>query len=93
MKIMEDIKTVTCLKTKATELLNQVNITRRPVIIAQNGEPRAVLQDIGSYEDMRNAIGLFKLISHGESDVHNGRMKPQEKVFEEIEKSLKARLK
>ena len=93
MKIMEDIKPVTYLKTKAAELLNQINTTRRPVIITQNGEPRAVLQDPESYEDMRNAIGLLKLISQGESDVRNGRVKPQENVFEDIEKSLKAKLK
>ena len=93
MNIMEDIKPVTYLKTKAAELLNQINTTRRPVIITQNGEPRAVLQDPESYEDMRNAIGLLKLISQGESDVRNGRVKPQEKVFEDIEKSLKAKLK
>ena len=42
---------------------------------------------------MRNAIGLLKLISQGESDIRNGGVKPQEKVFNDIEKSLKAKLK
>ncbi len=92
MHIVDDIKPVTYLKSKAAELLKQINTTRRPVIITQNGEPRAVLQDPKSYEDMRNAIGLLKLISQGESDVRNGRTKPQEKVFEDIESSLKAKL-
>lgn len=90
---MDDIKPVTYLKSKAADLLNQINKTHRPVIITQNGEPRAILQDPKSYEDMRNAIGLLKLISHGESDIRNGRVKPQEKVFNGIEKSLKAKLK
>ena len=92
MHLLDDIKPVTYLKSRAAELLKQINTTRRPVIITQNGEPRAVLQDPKSYEDMRNAIGLLKLVSQGESDVRNGRTKPQEKVFEDIENSLKAML-
>lgn len=93
MNITNDIKPVTYLKSKAADLLNQINETHRPVIITQNGEPRAVLQDPKSYEDMRNAIGILKLISQGESDVRNGRVKLQEDVFSDLEKLLKAKQK
>ncbi|MGM0426748.1 MAG: type II toxin-antitoxin system Phd/YefM family antitoxin [Thermodesulfobacteriota bacterium] len=92
MNLIEDIKPVTYLKSKAADLLNQINETRRPVIITQNGEPRAILQDPKSYENMRNAIGLLKLISQGEEDVRSGHVKAQEKVFKDIEDSLKAKL-
>ncbi|MDY7036036.1 MAG: type II toxin-antitoxin system Phd/YefM family antitoxin [Thermodesulfobacteriota bacterium] len=92
MNITKDIKPVTYLKSKAAVLLDQINETHRPVIITQNGEPRAVLQDPVSYENMRNAIGLLKLISQGESDVRNGNVKPQEDMFKEIEKSLRDKL-
>jgi len=92
MNIINDIKPVTYLKARAADLLAQINETHRPVIITQNGEPRAVLQDPESYEKMRNAIGLLKLISQGESDVRNGNVKSQEDVFDDIEKSLKEKL-
>ena len=72
MSIDEDIRPVTYLKSRAADLLRQVNRTRRPVIITQNGEPRAVLQDPKSYEDMRNALGLLKLIAQGEEDILKG---------------------
>jgi len=93
MNIVNDIKPVTYLKSRAADLLNQINETQRPVIITQNGEPRAVLQDPVSYENMRNAIGMLKLISQGEVDARCGRTKPQEKMFDEIENSLSERLK
>ena len=93
MNIINDIKPVTYLKSRAADLLNQINETHRPVIITQNGEPRAVLQDPESYENMRNAIGMLKLISQGETDVRDGRTKPQESMLNEIESELKARLK
>jgi prevent-host-death family protein len=92
MNITNDIKPITFLKTKAAALLNQINETHRPVIITQNGEPRAVLQDPESYENMRNAIGLLKLISQGEEDVRNGRVKPQKDVFADLEASLKEKI-
>jgi prevent-host-death family protein len=88
MNISTDIKSVTYLKSRAADLLKQINETGRPVIITQNGEPKAVLQDPKSYENMRNAIGILKLLSQGEEDIKNGRSKPQKDVFENIEKSL-----
>jgi prevent-host-death family protein len=93
MNIVNDIKPVTYLKSNAADLLKQINETQRPVIITQNGEPRAVLQDPASYENMRNAIGVLKLISQGEANVRDGRTKPQEKMFNEIEDALNKKLK
>lgn len=88
MNIVKDIKPVTYLKSRAADLLNQINETQRPVIITQNGEPRAVLQDPKSYENMRNSIGLLKLVSQGEADIRSGRKKFQDTVFDEIEAAL-----
>jgi PHD/YefM family antitoxin component YafN of YafNO toxin-antitoxin module len=62
-------------------------------VITQNGEPKAVLQDPESYENMRNAIGILKLISQGEEDIKNGISKAQEEVFTNIENILKERMK
>ena len=78
MKISTDIKPVTYLKSKAADMLRQVNETHRPIIITQNGEPKAVLQDPESYENMRNAIGLLKLISQGEEEIRKGKYKTQD---------------
>ncbi len=88
MKISSDIKPVTYLKSRAADMLRQVNETHRPIIITQNGEPRAVLQDPQSYEDMRNAIGLLKLLALGEEDIRKGKSRPQSEVFSDLEKRL-----
>jgi prevent-host-death family protein len=93
MNIQTDIKPVTYLKSRAADLLKQINETHRPVIITQNGEPRAVLQDPKSYEDMRKAIGILKLISQGEEDIKKGKAKTQEEVFINIEELLKIKTK
>ncbi|PIE60006.1 MAG: prevent-host-death protein [Desulfobulbus propionicus] len=89
MNITEDIKPVTYLKNQAADVLKQINETQRPMIITQNGEPKAVLQDPVSYENMRNALGILKLISQGEDDVKQGKVKSQEDVFADLEKRVR----
>lgn len=91
MKISEDIRPVTYLKSKAADILQQINETHRPVIITQNGEPRAVLQDPESYERMKSAIGLMKVLAQGEEDVRLGRTSEQEEIFKRLEHKLKTR--
>lgn len=88
MNISSDIKPISFLKSHAADILKQINETRRPVVITQNGEPRAVLQDPESYDNMRKAIGLLKLISQGEEDIKRGNTKTQDRVFKDIEKML-----
>ena len=83
--ITTDIKSVTWLKVNAADLLDQINDTRRLVIITQNGESRAVLQDPKSYEEMRNAFGLLKLLAQGEEDIRKGNIRPLEEVFSDLE--------
>ncbi|MDH3348719.1 MAG: type II toxin-antitoxin system Phd/YefM family antitoxin [Desulfobulbaceae bacterium] len=91
MNITNDIKPVTYLKSRAADLLKQINETHRPVIITQNGEPKAVLQDAQSYEDMRNAIGILKLILQGETDIREGKVLSQGDVFENLEQMLQGK--
>ena len=92
MNISKDIKPITYLKAHAPELLKQINETHRPVLITQNGEPRAVLQDPQSYESMRNAIGILKLLSQGEEDIKKGKLKSQDQAFSKIECMLKEKI-
>lgn len=88
MNISSDIKPISFLKSHAADILKHINDTHRPMVITQNGEPRAVLQDPESYDNMRKAIGLLKLISQGEEDIKQGKTKSQEHVFKGIENIL-----
>ncbi|MDD2660544.1 MAG: type II toxin-antitoxin system Phd/YefM family antitoxin [Methylococcales bacterium] len=88
MKISSDIKPVSYLKLHSADLLNQVNETHRPIIITQNGEPRAVLQDAESYENMRAALGLLKLLAQAENDIRSGNISNQTQVFNNVEALL-----
>ena len=92
MSLKQDIRPVTYLKTRAADLLNQINETQRPVIITQNGKPRGVLQTPERYEQMNNSLCLLKLLVQGEEDIRKGRITSQDKVFKRIRKKLQSRL-
>lgn len=88
MQLMNDIKPVTYLKSRAADVLKYINETHRPMIITQNGEAKAVIQDPQSYEDMKNAISLLKLLSFAEEDIKNGNVQNEEDVFRSVEELL-----
>jgi PHD/YefM family antitoxin component YafN of YafNO toxin-antitoxin module len=72
----------------AADILNQINNTRSPELITQNGEPGAVLRDTESYENINNAPGILKLLSQSKADVKDGKVNPQESVFAAIERKI-----
>lgn len=89
MQLVNDIKPVTYLKSRAADVLRHINETHRPMIITQNGEAKAVIQDPKSYEDMRNAISLLKLLSFAEDDIKNKNVHSEDDVFDAVEELLK----
>ena len=88
MNIKEDIRPITYLKSRTADVLDQINVTHRPMVITQNGEPMAVIQDPESYERMRSAIGLMKLLAQGEADIREGHVVEQDEFFSHLEKKL-----
>jgi prevent-host-death family protein len=88
MKLSEDIKPVTYMKTRAAELLREVQRTRRPVVITQHGEAQAVVLDIESYEALRDATLLLQLAGQGEADARAGRTVAGRKALDRARKRL-----
>jgi prevent-host-death family protein len=88
VKLTEDIKPMTYMKTRAAELLREVKRSRRPVVITQNGEAQAVVLDVATYEALRDATLLLKLTAQGEADVQAGRTVPQSEVFARVRRRL-----
>jgi len=91
MRIEHDVKPVTYMKTRAAELLRSVGESRRPVIITQSGEPKGVLMDFASYQEMRQATLLLRLLAQGEADVRAGRTTTQDRMFSELRGRLTGR--
>jgi len=88
MQLSQDIKPISYLKAKTADVINSVNENQRTIFITQNGEAKAVVQDIRSYESNQNALNLLKLIIQSENDIDVGNVVPQDKMFDDLEKEL-----
>lgn len=88
MHLSQDIKPISYLKSKTADVINNVNENQRSIIITQNGEAKAVIQDIKSYENMQNSLNMLKLIVQSENDIENNRIICQEDMFNNLEKKL-----
>jgi PHD/YefM family antitoxin component YafN of YafNO toxin-antitoxin module len=88
LKAKQDIKPITYFKAHATEVLSQINKTRRPFYITQNGEAKAVVLDPNTFEDMKNAISLFKILSMSEQNIREGKVLSQENVESRLKRLL-----
>lgn len=89
MNLRDDIKPISYIKTNAAEMLKRVNETHNPIVITQNGEAKAVLLDTESYQEMRNSLGILKLMAESEKDIEIGNVYAQNNIFDELESKLK----
>lgn len=82
-----NIKPISYLKANAAEVLKQLAEEQEPLIITQNGEAKAVLQDVHSYEQTQETLALLKVLALGTQEVEAGQLSP----LNEVEARLLAR--
>jgi prevent-host-death family protein len=70
------IKPISYLKANAAEILDKLADEREPLLITQNGEARAVMQDVASYEATQETLALLKILALGNREVEEGKVKP-----------------
>lgn len=88
MHLSEDIKPISYLKSRTADVISNVNENKRSIFITQNGEAKAVIQDIKSYENIQNTLNLLKLIVQSENDIENNKVIEQDDMFTSLEKKL-----
>src|SRR5881396_2615925 len=84
MNLKRDIKPITYLKNRTTEVVQEVS-QGRTIVITQNGEAKMVIMGVEEYDRLQSALALLKIMQHSEADVRNGHTIPQERVFQRIE--------
>jgi prevent-host-death family protein len=84
MRYSTQIKPISYLKANAAEVLDELNQLRKPLIITQNGEAKAVLQDVASYEETQEAMALLKILALGNQQIAQGKVKPVADVVKRL---------
>ena len=76
MRYSSQIKPISDLITNAAEVLTHLAERREPMVITHNGEAKAVLQDIASFEETQETLALLKILARGHQEVAAGKVKP-----------------
>lgn len=88
MNPSKSIKPISFLKTNTADVVREVNENRETIIITQNGEARAVVQDFATYEQTLETMALLKLLAQGKRSIEEGRSRPFRGAIKELRASL-----
>lgn len=91
MLLQQSVKPISYVKAHAADIIRDVAETRTPIVITQNGEAKAVLQDIASYEETQESLALLKILALSQRDVEAGRVEPVEQVFADLRAEIEER--
>ncbi len=76
MRYSSQVKPISYLKANAAEVLQQLAEQRQPMIITQNGEAKAVIQDMASFEETQETLAMLKILALGNQAIEAGKVRP-----------------
>lgn len=84
MRFSSQIKPISYLKAHASEVLRQLGENREIMVITQNGEAKAILQDVSTYEESQETLALLKVLALGQREIDAGLLEPVGPTFKRI---------
>ena len=89
MRLSKSVKPISYLKQNTAEAIKQVHTNNSIMIITQNGEAKAVLQDVAEYEQDQESLAMLKMIAQSKDAYTVGNFKSAKKSFADIRKGIK----
>jgi len=89
IELDKDVKPISEFRANATNLIEQVNKTKRPLVITQHGKSSAVLLDVKEYEALLDKIELLSDLAEAEENIKNKRLYSTDKIRELLGKRTK----
>jgi prevent-host-death family protein len=84
MKFSTQVKPISYLKANAAQVIRDLAETRSPLVITQNGEATAVLQDLASYEETQETLALLKILALSNQQFEQGKGIPAKEAFRRL---------
>jgi prevent-host-death family protein len=81
MKYSTRIKSISYLKANAAEIVRELAEQHEPLVITQNGEAKAIIQDVASYEATQETLALLKILALGNRQIEEGKVVPAADVI------------
>lgn len=82
-------KPVSYVKAHFAEVLREVQSSGEELAVTQSGATAALIVDPESWERMRRALAMMKLVTMADHDFARGAASPQSEVFKRVRQKLK----
>ena len=89
MKLSESVKPISYFKAHASEIVRQIAKRQQPMVITQNGEAKAILQDIVQYEQTQESLAMLKMLAQSRNSLRKGDHKPVADAFSNLKKKIR----
>jgi len=84
INISQNIVSLSDFKIKASRMLHEIQNSRRPLVITQNGKAAAVLISPSDFDLLTEQARFVDAVQRGLADVQNGRMLSDDDLDKEL---------
>lgn len=88
MKYSTRVKPISYLKANAAQIVRTLAEERSALVITQNGEAKAVMQDVATYEQTQETMALLKILALGKREIEDGKVVPAAKAIRALRDKL-----
>jgi len=83
-----DVRPITEFRAHTSAVLEQLQTTKRPVVLTQHGRSAAVLLDVELYEQLVEEVALLRDLATAEAQLDAGMGVPHEQVAARLREQL-----
>jgi prevent-host-death family protein len=85
------VKPISYVKANAADLIRELKETGEPLVITENGEATAVIQDVATYDATQRTLALLKILALGKRQIGEGKVVPAAEVFRALRSRTRRR--
>ncbi|MBW1766732.1 MAG: type II toxin-antitoxin system Phd/YefM family antitoxin [Deltaproteobacteria bacterium] len=89
MKLSENIKPISFFKAHAAEIIKKLSRDEGVMIITQNGEAKAVVQDIHTFERTQESLAMLRILAQSKKSLEKGKARPADEVLKDLANNLR----
>lgn len=89
MKLSTSVKPISYLKAHASRLIRELSTNPGTLVVTHNGQAKAVVQDIHTFERTQETLALLKILTRSQQNVRRGKVKSLEATFTSLDQRIR----
>ena len=89
MKLSASVKPISYLKANASRLIRELSSNQGTLIVTHNGQARAVVQDIRTFERTQDSLALLKMLTRSKRQILRGKAKSLDAALTSLQRRIR----